>query len=136
MKKTVILAVVLLVAAGTVWSQDNNGKRERKKNLVVKEWNTRAGSTVPYLDNMVTYDELGRKVEEIEYASYGQKSRTTYRYEGSSTRCVEQVVYDDKNKPTRIRQFEYNADGTRKSQKNYKPNGKLESTKVFEYSYK
>ncbi len=103
---------------------------------MVKEWNTRAGSTTPYLDNMVTYDELGRKIEEIEYASYGQKKRTTYAYDGTSTKCKEQVEYDDKNRPVRIKQFEYNDDGTRKTQKNYKPNGKLESTKTFEYSYK
>lgn len=136
MKKHIILLIALVMVGGNLWAQEKTNKRERKKNLVVKEWNTRAGSSTPYLDNMVTYDALGRKIEEIEYASYGQKSRTTYRYEGTSTQCVEQVEYNDKNKPKRIKQFEYNADGTRKTQKNYKPNGKLESTKTFEYSYK
>ena len=136
MKKQIILLTVLTLIAGNLWAQDKTDKRERKKNLVVKEWNTRSGSSTPYLDNMVTYDALGRKIEEIEYASYGQKSRTTYRYEGSSNKCVEQVEYNEKNKPKRIKQFEYNEDGTRKTQKNYKPNGKLESTKTFEYSYK
>lgn len=120
---------------GSVQAQTDN-KRERKKNLVVKEWNTRAGSTTPYLDNIVTYDKLGRKVEEIEYASYGQKKRTTYSYEGTSTKCKEQVEYNDRNKVVRVKQFEYNADGTKKRQLNYSPSGKLESTKVFEYSYK
>ena len=136
MKKSIVIMLALCLTAGAAFAQDNKpGKRERKKNLVVKEWNTRAGSTTPYLDNVVTYDAQGRKIEEIEYASYGQKSRTTYRYEGTSTKCVEQVEYNDKNKPVRIKQFEYNDDGTRKLQKNYKPNGKLESTKRFEYSY-
>ena len=140
MKK--ILAMALIGLIGLIGSMDvqaqsdKTGKRERKKNLVVKEWNLRQGSSTPYLDNMVTYDELGRKVEEIEYASYGQKKRTTYRYEGNSTKCKEQVEYDDKNRPVRIKQFEYNEDGTKKKQYNYKPNGKLESTKTFEYSYK
>ena len=120
---------------GSVQAQTDN-KRERKKNLVVKEWNTRAGSTTPYLDNIVTYDKLGRKVEEIEYASYGQKKRTTYSYEGTSTKCKEQVEYNDRDKVVRVKQFEYNADGTKKRQLNYSPSGKLESTKVFEYSYK
>lgn len=120
---------------GSVQAQTDN-KRERKKNLVVKEWNTRVGSTTPYLDNIVTYDKLGRKVEEIEYASYGQKKRTTYSYEGTSTKCKEQVEYNDRNKVVRVKQFEYNADGTKKRQLNYSPSGKLESTKVFEYSYK
>ena len=136
MKKYIFLLSLCTLFAATLSAQDNPSKRERKKNLVVKEWNTRAGSTTHYLDNMVTYDELGRKIEEIEYASYGQKKRTTYSYEGNSTLCKEQVDYDSKNKPVRIKHFEYNENGTRKKQYNYKPNGKLESTKTFEYSYK
>ncbi len=117
-------------------TQSGTSKRERKKNLVVKEWNTKVGSKTPYLDNMVTYDAMGRKIEEIEYASYGQKKRVVYEYEGNSTKCSRQVEYDDKNHAVRIKKFEYNDDGTRKAQYNYKPNGKLESTKTFEYSYK
>lgn len=128
--------MIISLLSGSLWAQEHQGKRERKKNLVVKEWNTRAGATTPYLDHIVTYDELGRKIEEIEYASYGQKKRTTYSYEGNSIKCSEQVEYNDKNKPVRIKQFEYNPDGTRKLQKNYNPNGKLVSTKIFEYSYK
>lgn len=135
MKKQLLLLLAVCVMGSVVVAQNTNS-RERKKNLVVKEWNTRAGSATPYLDNMVTYDEQGRKVEEIEYASYGQKKRTTYSYKGSSTKCSEQVEYNDKNKVVRVKQFEYNEDGTKKRQLNYSPNGKLESTKVFEYSYK
>ena len=137
MKKTIILTMVCCLMAGGLWAQDNTSpKRERKKNLVVKEWNTKAGSKNPYLDNQVTYDAQGRKVEEIEYASYGQKSRTVYEYEGTSNKCSRQVEYDDKNHVKRIKKFEYNDDGTRRRQYNYKPDGKLESTKDFEYSYK
>lgn len=136
MKKQILWTVLLCLVATTALGQEKTGKRERKKNLVVKEWNTKAGAQTPYLDNMVTYDELGRKVEEIEYASYGQKKRVTYEYEGTSTKCSRQVEYDDKNHATRIKKFEYNDDGTRKRQYNYKPNGKLESTKDFEYNYR
>ena len=136
MNKRIILLLIMSVLGGSLFAQEDQNKRERKKNLVVKEWNTRAGSTTPYLDHVVTYDELGRKIEEIEYASYGQKKRTTYSYEGTNTKCKEEVEYNDKNKPVRIKQFEYNADGTKAKQLNYNPNGKLESTKVFEYSYR
>lgn len=135
MKKFFILFLVLSFVGGTVFAQEKTSKRERKKNLVVKEWNTKAGSSTPFLDNMVTYDEHGRKIEEIEYASYGQKKRTVYEYDGSSTKCSRQIEYDDKNHVSRIKKFEYNDDGTKKIQYNYKPNGKLESTKRFEYSY-
>ena len=39
------------------------------------------------------------------------------------------------NKPVRIRKYEWNADGTKKKQYNYAPNGKLQSVKVFEYVF-
>ena len=136
MKRYILFLISVCLLAGTVAAQNSSTKRERKKNLVVKEWNTKVGSKTPYLDNIVTYDELGRKVEEIEYASYGQKKRVVYEYEGTSTKCVRQVEYDDKDHPVRIKKFEYNEDGTRRVQYNYKPNGKLESTKNFEYTYK
>ncbi len=136
MNKRAVILLTLCLLASVVWAQDKPVKRDRKKNLVVKEWNTKAGAKTPYLDNVVTYDELGRKVEEIEYASYGQKKRIVYEYSGNSTKCTRQIEYDDKDHPVRIKKFEYNDDGTRRVQYNYKPNGKLESTKTFEYSYK
>ena len=83
MNRHIALILTLCLLGGTLGAQ-NPSKRERKKNLVVKEWNLRAGSRTPYLDNVVTYDEQGRKIEEIEYASYGQKKRVTYEYEGES----------------------------------------------------
>lgn len=129
-----MLAITLLATSAV--AQNKPDKRERKKNLTVKEWNLRAGSKTPYLDNVVTYDDMGRKIEEIEYASYGQKKRTVYEYEGNSTKCSRQIEYDDKNHVTRIKKFEYNDDGTRAKQYNYKPDGKLESTKTFEYTYR
>lgn len=135
MKKLLFGLLALVVMCSTLAAQTTT-KKERKKNLIIKEWNLKAGSKTPYLDNVVTYDEAGRKIEEIEYASYGQKKRTVYEYEGTSTRCARQVEYDDKNHVQRIKKFEYNSDGTRAKQYNYKPNGKLESTKTFEYSYK
>ncbi len=136
MNRHIALILTLCLLGGSLWAQDQPNKRERKKNLVVKEWNLRAGSRTPYLDNVVTYDEQGRKIEEIEYASYGQKKRVIYEYEGQSTKCKRQIERDDKDRVARIKVFEYNDDGTRKKQYNYYPNGKLESTKDFEYSYK
>ena len=65
MKKYIVLALTLLVMGGVMAQEKQGAKRERKKNLVVKEWNQKQGSKTPYLDNVVTYDELGRKVEEI-----------------------------------------------------------------------
>lgn len=137
MKWKIFFTLALCMAwSDSLWAQGTDSKRERKKNLVVKEWNLRTGSRTPYLDNVITYDEDGRKIEEIEYASYGQKKRVTYEYEGSGQKCKRQVERDDKDRVVRIKVFEYNDDGTKKKQYNYFPNGKLESTKDFEYSYR
>ena len=111
-------------------------KRENRKGMVLKEWNTAAGDKRAFLDRVTTYDEMGRKIEEIEYASYGQKWRIVFEYPKNSditAKVVREIEYNDRDKVTRIRKFEYNEDGSKKCQKNYYPNGKLESVKTFEY---
>ncbi len=107
-------------------------KRAGRKNLTIKEWNTDAKSKTRWLDRVTTYDSQGRKIEQIEYASYGQKWRETYEY-GENGRVVREVEYDDRDKPKSIRKYEYNEDGTKKKQYNYAPNGRLQTIKVFEY---
>ena len=111
-------------------------KRENRRGMVLKEWNTIVGSKMPFLDHVTTYDSLGRKIEEIEYASYGQKSRVVSEYPPESdvtAKVTREIEYNDRDKVVRIRKFEYNEDGSKKRQLNYYPNGKLESVKVYEY---
>lgn len=111
-------------------------KRENRRGMVLKEWNTPTGSRMPFLDHVTTYDSLGRKIEEIEYASYGQKSRVVSEYPPDSdvtAKVVREIEYNDRDRVVRIRKFEYNDDGSKKRQLNYYPNGKLESVKVYEY---
>ena len=114
-------------------------KRENRKGMTVKEWNTPTGSKRAFLDHVTVYDEMGRKIEEIEYASYGQKSRVVSEYPPNSdvtAKVVREIEYNDRDKVVRIRKFEYNEDGSKKRQLNYYPNGKLESVKTFEVVYK
>jgi len=136
LKKILFPLVFALAFAGSAYAQQVDSataaKRERRKNLTVKEWNTDAKTQTRWLDRLTVYDEFGRKIEEIEYTNYGQKWRITCEY-GENDRVVKEVEYDDRNKPVRIRKYEYNADGTKKKQYNYAPNGKLETVKVFEY---
>ena len=87
------------------------------------------------MDHITVYDDQGRKIEEIEYANYGQKERVTIEYDEATGKVSKEVVYDDRNKPVRIRKYEYNADGTKGKQYNYLPNGKLYSVKTFEYIF-
>ena len=105
-------------------SESTITKRENRRGMVLKEWNTPAGDKRAFLDRKTTYDEFGRKIEEIEYASYGQKWRVVYEYPANS---------DITAKVVRIRKYEYDEDGSKVRQLNYYPNGKLESVKTFEY---
>lgn len=138
MKKYIIIlfSVILCLSSQTGNAQDLDAatiaKREGRKNLTIKEWNTDAKSKTRWLDRVTTYDSLGRKIEQVEYASYGQKWRETYEY-GEDGRVCREVEYDDRDKPKSIRKYEYNADGTKKKQYNYAPNGRLVTIKVFEY---
>lgn len=130
--RLLLLSITIML---TVFGQAQTTTKEKKKNLTIKEWNTNVGSKTPFLDHVTTYNPQGKKIEEIEYASYGMKSRITYEY-GTDGKCSREVEYNDHNKVVRIKKYEYYSDGTKKKQYNYSPNGKLESSKSFEYIYK
>jgi len=142
MKKLAIIFAFIAMSVGTFAQSVSDAtvvKRENRRGMTIKEWNTQAGSKRAFLDRVTTYDELGRKIEEIEYASYGQKWRVVSEYpEGSdiTAKVLREIEYNDRDKVVRIRKFEYNADGSKKRQLNYYPNGKLESVKTFEVIYK
>jgi len=130
MKKYMYIFVCLLLA-GTATAQslltpEQLAKREKRKNLTVKEWNTDSKTKVRWLDHVKVYDAQGRCIEEIEYASYGQRSRVTSKYDDVTGKVVEEVEYNDRNRPVRIRKYEWNEDGTK---------AKLFSIKVFEYIF-
>jgi len=136
MKRLLLFAVLFSAVGTTCYAQIDAAtaaKRERRKNLMIKEWNTDAKTKTRWLDRVTIYDAEGRKIEETEYASYGQKWRETYEY-GENGRVEKEIEYDDRNKPKRVVRYEYNSDGTKKKQYNYAPNGKLMTVKVFEYS--
>ena len=139
MKRITLLIIMLFWGLCTFAQSVSEGtvvKRERRRGMTVKEWNTPTGSKQAFLDHVTTYDSLGRKIEEIEYASYGQKSRVVSEYpagSGVTAKVSREIEYNDRDKVIRIRKFEYYDDGTKKRQINYYPNGKLESVKVFEY---
>ena len=134
----IVLALFAISLCGMAQSVSESTiqKRENRKGMVLKEWNTAAGDKRAFLDRVTTYDELGRKIEEIEYASYGQKWRVVSEYPANSdisAKVLREIEYNDRDKVVRIRKFEYDEDGSKIRQLNYYPNGKLESVKTFEY---
>ena len=103
-----------------------------KKNLVIKEWNTDVKTNRKFLDHVTTYSPEGKKIEEIEYGSSGQKWRKRYEY-GADGKVSRELVYDGRNRLVTCKKFEYNAFGKKKTQYNYDAKGKLLTIKVFEY---
>ncbi len=139
MKKIIIFVLCTLslgsLSAQSLLTPEQLAKREKKKNLTVKEWNTDSKTKTRWLDRLKVYDSQGRCVEEIEYATYGQKWRVTSTYDDVTGKVIEEVEYNDRNRPVRIKKYEWNADGTKAKQYNYLPNGKLYSVKVYEYIF-
>ena len=126
------LFIALMMMAVPVFAQSVSDatiqKRENRRGMILKEWNTTVGAKMPFLDHVTTYDSLGRKIEEIEYAVYGQKSRVVSEYPPNSdvtAKVTREIEYNDRDKVVRIRKFEYNPDGSKSRQLNYYPNGKL-----------
>ena len=139
MKKSIViislLACTLSVFAQSLLTPEQLAKREKRKNLTVKEWNTDDKTKTRWLDRIKVYDDQGRCVEEIEYATYGQKWRVTSKYDDVTGKVVEEVEYNDRNRVIRIKKYEWNENGTKAKQYNYLPNGKLYSVKVYEYIF-
>ncbi len=139
MKRLVIIMAFLAIGFGAMAQSVSDAtiaKRENRRGMVLKEWNTAAGDKRAFLDRVTTYDAMGRKIEEIEYASYGQKWRVVSEYPENSdisAKVVREIEYNDRDKVVRIRKFEYDEDGSKVRQLNYYPNGKLESVKTYEY---
>lgn len=139
MRRLMIVLAFLAMSMGVMAqsvSESTIQKRENRRGMVLKEWNTVAGDSRSFLDRVTTYDEFGRKIEEIEYASYGQKWRIVFEYPPNSditAKVVREIEYNDRDRVVRIRKYEYDEDGNKVRQLNYYPNGRLESIKTFEY---
>lgn len=140
MKRIIVVAAAFfLLMAGVsahaqTESQDSTVQEHKlnKKNLVIKEWNTDAKSTKRVLDHVTTYNQDGKKIEEIEYNSSGQKWRKRFEW-GENGRLARELIYDEKNRLVTYKTFDYNEFGRKKTQYTYSAKNKLLSIKIFEY---
>ena len=134
MKRILTLVALVLAFVAPAAAQNTTGQKINKKNLVIKEWNTDPRSGKRVLDHVTTYDADGKKLEEIEYNSEGQKWRKRYEYApGAEGKCVKESVYNERNRLETVKKYEYNEFGRKKTQYNYNAKGKLLTVKVFEY---
>ncbi len=130
MKRLILIvasALLLLPATGAQEPQKMN-----KKNLVIKEWNTDPKGGNKVLDHVTTFSPEGKKTEEIEYNSDGQKWRKRFEY-GPDGKVSRELVYDNRNRLQTYKTFEWNEFGRKKVQYTYNAKGKLLSIKHYEY---
>lgn len=130
MKRLILLfasALLLLPAAGAQEPEKLN-----KKNLVIKEWNSDPKGGNKVLDHTTIFSPEGKKIEETEYGSDGQKWRKRFEY-GPDGKVSRELVYDSRNKLQTYKTFEWNAFGKKKVQYTYNAKGKLLSIKQYEY---
>jgi hypothetical protein len=135
MKKLLtLLALAFALVVPAMAQNTAAGQKINKKNLVIKEWNTDPRSGKKVLDRVTTYNADGKKIEEIEYSSEGQKWRKRFEYApGAEGKCIKESVYDERNRLNTVKKYEYNEFGRKKTQYNYNAKGKLLTVKVFEY---
>ena len=135
MKKLLtLLALAFALVVPAMAQNTAAGQKINKKNLVIKEWNTDPRSGKKVLDRVTTYNADGKKIEEIEYGSEGQKWRKRFEYApGAEGKCVKESVYDERNRLNTVKKYEYNEFGRKKTQYNYNAKGKLLTVKVLEY---
>ena len=131
MKRLLTLAVTALLLIPGAWAQENTPKIN-KKNLVIKEWNTDPKGTNKVLDHVTTFSPEGKKIEEIEYSTTGQKWRKRFEY-GPDGKVSRELVYDDRNKLQTYKTFEWNEFSRKKVQYTYSAKGRLLSIKHYEY---
>ncbi|MBQ7195654.1 MAG: RHS repeat protein [Bacteroidales bacterium] len=127
-----VLAAALAFMPGVHAQNDTAVPSMNKKNLLVKEWNTNAkGAKI--IDHLTVYSPEGKKIEEIEFDSYGkQKWRKRFEW-GENLRMTRELLYDEHNRLVNFKKFEYNEFGKKKTQYTYDPKGRLISTKIIEY---
>ena len=131
MKRIIFIAFALFgLAAVTAKAQET--EKPSKSNMTVKEWKVDASTNQKSLDHVTIYNENGKKVEEIEYDSRGQKWRKKYEH-GANGKIVRELVYNSANKLDNIRKFEFDELGRKKTEYVYDAKGKLKRYKVYEY---
>ena len=134
MRKLLAILALAFALIAPAAAQNTTGQKINKKNLVIKEWNTDPRSGKKVLDHVTTYDADGKKIEEIEYNSEGQKWRKRFEYApGAEGKCIKESVYNERNRLESVKKYEYNEFGRKKTQYNYNAKGKLLTVKVFEY---
>lgn len=123
---------VFVLGGGFSLTAQDTVTKPSKSNMVVKEWRVDAATNHKRLDHITTYNEIGKKIEEIEYDSKGQQWRKKYEH-GTNGKVTRELVYNSANKLDNIRKYEYDEFGRRKIEYIYDAKGRLKKYQLYEY---
>lgn len=135
----IILTIIALATTVNTYGE----KRERSqmaadtgKQLTVKEWKTTPDGKNSWVDHVEVYNDKGELIAEAEYSDFGRHLawRSEYEYNAEG-QLIKEVVYNERNKVSKVRKFEYDSNGVCTRRLNYNANGTLNSYRKFEYIY-
>ena len=135
----IILTIIALVSTVNSYAdtKERSQRAERAgKNLTVKEWKTTPDGKKSWVDHIEVYNHKGQLISESEYSDYGRNLawRAEYEYNAAG-QLVREVVYNERNKISKVRKYEYDSKGACTRRLNYNANGTLNSYRKFEYIY-
>lgn len=136
-----IATTIILIATAitTLMAQDPQRAalaRAKGKQLTVNEWKTTPDGKKKWIDHAEVYNAKGELIEEAEYSDYG--TRLAWRSEYQYNECgqlVKELIYNERDKLSKIRTFEYDPNGVCTRRMNYSADGKLNSYRQYQYTF-
>ena len=136
--RTILTIIALVTTVNTYGDSKERSQMaiDAGKFLTVKEWKTTPDGKNSWVDHIEVYNAKGQLVSESEYGDYGRhlswRSEFEYNEQGL---LVKEIVYNERNKVSKVRKFEYDSNGICTRRLNYNANGTLNSYRKFEYTY-
>lgn len=139
MKRLILLVVALFITLGHSFADYPERSQEARragKKLTVKEWKTTPDGKNKWVDHIEVYNSQGQLIEEKEYSDYGRNLawRSEFFY-NSKGQLEKEIVYNERNKISKVRKFEYDSNGRCIRRLNYSANGILNSYRQFEFTF-
>lgn len=136
-----IATAIILIATAitTLMAQDPQRAalaRAKGKQLTVNEWKTTPDGKKKWIDHAEVYNAKGELIEEAEYSDYGTRLawRSEYQY-NERGQLVKELIYNERDKLSKIRTFEYDSNGVCTRRMNYSADGKLNSYRQYQYTF-
>ena len=138
-KFRIILTIIALIATVNTYGENRERSQMAQsagKSLTVKEWKTTPDGKNSWVDHIEVYNENGQLISESEYGDFGRHLawRSEYEYNAAG-QLIKEIVYNERNKVSKVRKFEYDSNGVCTRRLNYNANGTLNSYRKFEYSF-